>query len=80
MNPKQILLYQSLNESVKVQVTFDKGNFWLSQKAMSILFEKDRTVITKHLKSIFQSGELLEEVVCAKFAHTTQHRAIEQCV
>jgi hypothetical protein len=70
MNPKQILLYQSGTESVNVEVTFDKGNFWLSQKAMAGLFGVDRSVITKHLKNIFLKAELLENSVCAKFAHT----------
>ena len=50
---------------------------WLTQKAISVLFEKDRTVIGKHLKKIFESGELDEKVVCANFALTTQHGAIE---
>jgi hypothetical protein len=70
MNPKQILLYQSGTESINVEVTFDKGNFWLSQKAMAGLFGVDRSVITKHLKNIFLKAELLENSVCAKFAHT----------
>jgi hypothetical protein len=41
------------------------------------LFQKDRSVITRHLKNIFAEGELDEKVVCAKFAHTTQHGAIK---
>lgn len=44
---------------------------------MSLLFEKDRSVISKHLKNIFTDGELQEELVCANFAYTTQHGAIE---
>ncbi|RLD62271.1 MAG: cell filamentation protein Fic, partial [Bacteroidetes bacterium] len=47
------------------------------QKVLSVLFEKDRSVITKHLIKIFDSGELEEKAVCAYFAHTTQHGAIE---
>ena len=39
-----------------------------TQKAMAVLFEVDRTVITKHLKNIFQSGELQTDTVCAKIA------------
>ncbi len=49
---------------------------WLSQSQMAELFQKDRTVIGRHIRNIFQEGELSVEVVCAKFAHTTQHGAI----
>ena len=45
-------------------------NIWTTQKAMATLFDCDRSVITKHLGNIFSSGELKEEAVCAKFAHT----------
>jgi len=41
------------------------------------LFGVDRTVITKHLRNVFKSGELVEEVVCANFAHTTPHGVIK---
>ncbi len=44
---------------------------------MSQLFERDRTVIGRHIRSIFNEGELKEKVVCADYAHTTQHGAIE---
>ncbi len=43
---------------------------------MSELFERDRTVITKHISNIFKEGELDEKLVCANFAHTTRHGAI----
>ena len=43
---------------------------WCTQKAMGMLFDCDRSVVTKHLKIIFDSGELNESAVCAKFAHT----------
>ena len=44
---------------------------------MSILFGRDRTVIGRHIRNIFAEGELQEDVVCAKNAHTTQHGAIK---
>lgn len=55
---------------IKVSVYFANENFWLTQKAMGELFDVDRTVITKHLKNIFTEAELIEESVCAEFAHT----------
>ena len=43
---------------------------WCTQKTMGILFDCDRSVVTKHLGNIFESGELEENQVCAKIAHT----------
>ena len=45
---------------------------WLTQKTIAALFEKDRSVITKHLKNVFIEGELNENSVCANFAHTAE--------
>jgi hypothetical protein len=56
------------SDSIEVRVQND--NVWLTQKAVSTLFDVDRTVVTKHLKNIFEAGELDENSVCAKFAHT----------
>ena len=49
---------------------------WATQKAIADLFGVDRTTISRHLKNIFETGELEEKVVCAEIAHTTQHGAI----
>ena len=64
------ILYTSNSGDVKVDVFFHNESVWMTQKKMGELFEKDRSVITKHLKNIFDSGELAEESVCASFAHT----------
>ena len=71
------VIFQTTDGKVNIDVFFKDDTVWLTQKALSVLFEKDRSVITKHLKKIFESGELQEEVVCANFAHTTPHGAIE---
>ncbi|MCD4745972.1 MAG: virulence RhuM family protein [Bacteroidales bacterium] len=71
------VIFQTADGKVNIDVFFKDETLWLTQKALSVLFEKDRTVITKHLKKIFESGELQENMVCANFAHTTQHGAIE---
>ena len=55
-------------DSIEVRVQ-DK-DVWLTQKAIAPLFDVERSVITKHLKNIFEGGELDENTVCAKFAHT----------
>ena len=70
MFAKELLLYNTADKKVNVSVYYQNGTFWLTQKAMAELFGVDRTVITKHLKNIFQTKELLENAVCAKIAHT----------
>ncbi len=73
----EIVIYQTPDNQTHVEVQFEGETFWLTQEQISHLFERDRTFITKHLRNIFKEGELEEQVVCAKFAHTTQHGAIE---
>ena len=45
-------------------------NIWLTQEKIALLFGVDRTVVTKHLKNIFETKELVEDSVCAKITHT----------
>lgn len=53
-----------------IEVRVQNHDVWLTQKAIGELFDVDRSVVTKHLKNIFESGELDENSVCAKFAQT----------
>lgn len=69
-NEIQFLLYSMPDEQGKVQVIVKNGTIWCTQKAMAQLFGVDRSVITKHLKNIFDSGELRQDSVCAKNALT----------
>lgn len=66
----EFLLYKSANNQVKVEIFLKNENIWLTQEKIAQLFGVDRSVITKHLSNIFKSGELNENSVCAKFAHT----------
>ena len=68
----QFILYNLPDEGGKVQVIIRDETLWCTQKAMSQLFGVDRTVISKHLKNIFESSELQQDSVCAKFAHTAE--------
>ena len=72
----EILLYTTPNGKVKVEIYLQNETIWLPQQKIADLFGVDRTVVTKHIGNIFKSGELNEQVVCANFAHTTQHGAI----
>jgi len=74
----QIEIYQTADNQTQVSVKFEDETVWLNQKQMAELFGKDRTTITRHLNKIFKEGELEEKVVCAFFAHTTQHGAIKE--
>jgi len=56
--------------SDSIEVRVQDGDVWLTQKAISMLFEIDRSVVTKHIKNIFETGELDEDSVCAKYAQT----------
>jgi prophage maintenance system killer protein len=70
-----IVIYEDGN--VELSTTLQDESVWLSQKQMEELFGRERSVISKHIRNIFKEGELDEQVVCAKFAHTTQHGAME---
>lgn len=68
----EFLLYTTPNSDVKVEIFLHNESVWLPQKRMAELFGVDRTVITKHLKNIFDRAELDEDSVSAKIAHTAQ--------
>lgn len=68
----QFILYNLPDEDGKVQVIIRDETLWCTQKAMAQLFGVDRTVVSKHLKNIFESSELQLDSVCAKFAHTAE--------
>ena len=53
-----------------IEVRVQNGDIWITQKAISQLFDVDRSVITKHLSNIFKEGELDEKVVVRKFRIT----------
>ena len=73
----KIEIYTNKNNETSVEVQFEKETVWLNQSQMADLFGRDRTVIVKHINNSFKEEELEEEVVCANFAHTTQHGAIK---
>ena len=67
---KDIDFYKKDNGDTNVELLIKGETLWVSQKTMAEIFDVDRTVITKHLKNIFNDGELNKKRVCAKFAHT----------
>ncbi|WP_391571689.1 RhuM family protein [Cohnella sp.] len=74
MKEIQFLMYDA---DERVEVLVQDETIWATQKVIAQLFGVDRTSISRHLKNIFETGELEEQVVSAEIAHTTQHGAIE---
>ena len=71
------LIYNSVEENVSVNAVIHDATIWLTQKAMAELFDVGVPAINKHLKNIFEEGELDENMVVSKMEITTPHGAIE---
>ena len=71
-NNSEIILYTTTDGKVKIDTIFQNETIWLTQKKMAELFDVKRPAITKHLKNIFESGELDEKVVGSILEHTTR--------
>ena len=77
MKEIQFLIYSTPKEDVKIEAVVKDETLWLTQKAMSELFGVKVPAISKHLKNIFEEGELEESVVISKMETTAQHGAIK---
>jgi len=63
-----ILIYQTVDGTTNIDVRLENETVWLNQYQLAELFQTDRTSIVKHIKNIFESGELEEKTTCAKIA------------
>ncbi|MCM1171867.1 MAG: virulence RhuM family protein [Clostridium sp.] len=70
MPQSNIIMYTTEDGITKIEVTFDQDTVWLSIDQMAELFQRDKSVIGKHVRNIFKEGELVKETVWAKFAYT----------
>ncbi len=70
------LIYNTPDNDVRINAVIKDDTIWLTQKAMAQLFGVQVPAISKHLKNIFEEGELREDVVVSKMEVTTQHGAI----
>jgi hypothetical protein len=77
-NVTDFLIYTTPKGDVKIEAFLYKENIWLTQDKMADLFGVQRPAITKHLKNIFESGELNKKEVSSILEHTTKHGAIEE--
>ncbi|MBR6175416.1 MAG: virulence RhuM family protein [Bacteroidales bacterium] len=66
---EQIVIYQTEDGNTAIDVRLENETVWLSQAQMANLFQKDRSVIARHISNVYKEGELDVETTCAKFAH-----------
>ena len=76
-NKGQIILYQTQDGESKIEVTLADDTVWLNLDQMAELFQRNKSTISRHIKNVFEVGELNKEVVVAKYATTTLHGAIQ---
>ena len=65
----QIIIYQTEDGQTQIDVRLENETVWLTQAQMAELFDKDRTVIGRHIRNIYKEEELEQNITCAKFAH-----------
>lgn len=70
----EFLLYTTPNGNIKVEVFLHNENIRLNQDRMAELFDVNRTVITKHLKNIYQEGELDKNSTSVKISNSSKRR------
>ena len=70
MNKSEIILYEANDGQTKIEVQFEGETFWLSLYRIAEVFGRDKSVISRHLKNIFDDGELVKDSVVAKNATT----------
>lgn len=76
-NQSKIVLYTTADGDIKVDTVLQNESIWLTQSSMSELFDVKIPAVSKHLKNIFESGELDEKMVVSILENTTQHGAIK---
>ena len=64
----EIVLYQP-NEQFQLEVQLKDETVWLNLQQIALLFDRDRTVIARHIRNVYAENELDENITCAKFAH-----------
>ncbi len=69
MNNSFIEIYRSPEGDVQLNVKLENDTIWLTQSQMALLFDRDRTVISRHINNCYKEHELDKNITCAKFAH-----------
>ena len=81
-NNSELIIYTTEDGLTKVDVTFDNDTVWLSLDQMANLFQRDKSTISRHIKNVFEEGELLKDSTVAKFAtvQTEGSRQVERMI
>ena len=74
----QIVIYEDINGDIKLDVSLENDTLWLSQKQLEVLFNRDKSVISRHIKNIFKENELDKNAVVAKNATTATDGKVYQ--
>ena len=77
-NNDQMLIYQSEDGSIKIDVRFEQDTVWLTQAQMCMLFGRDKSTISRHIKNVFEEGELDISSVVAEYATTATDGKVYQ--
>ncbi|WP_304597535.1 RhuM family protein [Adlercreutzia caecimuris] len=64
----QIVLFESSDGEVNLEVASDQSTVWLTKEQLAILFDRDRTVISRHIANVYKEGEVDRDSTCAKIA------------
>jgi len=67
-NKGELIIYQTEDGQTKIDVRMDNETVWLSLDQMAELFQRDKSTISRHIKNVFQEGELTEDATVANFA------------
>ena len=74
----EIVTFENDEVKLDVNVSPREDTVWLSKEEMAILFQRDGSVISRHIANIYKEGELLEESTCAKNAHEKKKKRQRQ--
>ncbi|MDR2719831.1 MAG: virulence RhuM family protein [Nitrososphaerota archaeon] len=74
----RIVIFKTDDEKISVDVRFDEETVWLTLDQMAMLFERDKSTISRHIKNVFEEGELDEKSVVANYATTATDGKIYQ--
>lgn len=69
-NSSELIIYTTEDGLTKIDVTFDNDTVWLSLDQLATLFQRDKSTISRHIRNVFNEGELNRNSVVAKFATT----------
>jgi hypothetical protein len=75
-----IIIYKDINGEIKLDVSLEDDTVWLNQKQMEMLFDRDKSVISRHIRNIFKEGELDKNSTVAKNATVQKETVINLIV